>query len=231
MAHGAGLVFLRLVMSRSGWPQRRSAVTLQAQQVDLRDAQEARIGRAVRGVATAAALRLHRHVFVDKGPLLVGVALVADGIAAGRGTNLAQLRRAMHVVTIAALHQSFVDAMTVGTGKVGAGRGMAAIAKIGLSLDEQMLWFFGVMGTVAIEAAHIVAGVRGAKVALRVSLAMALQTSLTGFGARKIGEADDFRFVAATRHVFRARAVTGFASVAVFLGGLEMGCVPSNCFL
>ena len=81
------------------------------------------------------------------------------------------------------------------------------------------------VGTVAVEAAHIVAGVRGgAEAALRVRLAVALQTALAGFGARQVGEADDFGFVAAARHMFRARTMTGFASVAVFLGGLEMGC-------
>jgi hypothetical protein len=224
VAHGAGLIFLGLVVCRSGEPQGGSPVTLQTQQVDLRDAQKSRIGRAVRRVATHASFGLDRHVLVNEGTLLVGVALVANGVASGRGAHLAQLRGAMHVVTIAALHQAFIYAMAVGTGEVGTGRSMAAVAQIGLGLDEQVLRLFGMVGTVAVEATHIVAGVRGgAKVALRVGLAVAPQTALAGFGARQIREADDFRFVAAARYVFRARTVAGFASVAVLLGGLKMG--------
>src|SRR5208337_299276 len=89
VAHGAGLIFLGLVVRRSQWAQRRSAVTLQAQQVDLGHAQEARIRRAVRRMAAHAAFRLHRHVLIDEGSLLFGVTLVADRVASGSRAHLA----------------------------------------------------------------------------------------------------------------------------------------------
>jgi len=44
VAHGASLVFLRLVMSRTDRAQRWRRVTLQAEQVDLAHAQHARVG-------------------------------------------------------------------------------------------------------------------------------------------------------------------------------------------
>ena len=76
--------------------------------------------------------------------------------------------------------------MVVGTGKLGAGRGMAAVAKFGLRLDQQLALFLGVMRTVAIEAADVVAGVGGrAKVLLLAGLAVALETALAGFRTRQ----------------------------------------------
>lgn len=224
VAQNAGLILLGLVVRRPQGAKRRSAVTLQTQQVDLGHAQEARIGRAVRCVATHAAFRFYRHVLVDEWPLPIGVALVANRVPAGRGTHLTQRRGAMHVVAVAAGDEPLIHAMVVGTGKLGACRGMASVAKFGLRLDQQLALFLGVMLTVAIEAADVVAGVgRRAKVLLLASLAVALETALAGFRTRQSCETDDLGFVAAARHVLGARTVAGFTAVTILLERLKMG--------
>ena len=82
VAHRARLVFGRLVVVRTLGTLRRKGMTLQTQQFDIANAQKARIRRTVGGMTTGTAFRLHRHVFVDKGPLLIGVAFVTNRIAA-----------------------------------------------------------------------------------------------------------------------------------------------------
>ena len=56
-------------------------MALQAKHVHHAQLKESRIGGTVGHVATAAALGLHRHMFVDKGTLLIDMALVANGVA------------------------------------------------------------------------------------------------------------------------------------------------------
>ena len=67
----------------------------------------------------------------------------------------------MRVMAVTALHQTFVDPVVIGLGKIRLGRGMASVAQLGLVLDQQVLCFLGVMGRVAVETADIAAGVRG----------------------------------------------------------------------
>lgn len=223
VAQNAGLILLGLVVRRPQGAKRRSAVTLQTQQVDQGHAQKARIGRAVRRVATHAAFRLHWHVLVNEGALLIGVALVADGIASGSGTHLAQRRRAMHAMAVAAGDESLIHAMVVGTGKLGAGRGMATVAKFGLRLDQQFALFFRVMRAMAIEAADIVARVSGrAKVLLLAGLTMALETAPAGLRTRESCKAHDLRFVATAGHVLGARTVARFTAVTILFERLKM---------
>src|SRR5208283_496817 len=101
---------------------------------------------------------------------------------------------------------------------------MAAVAKFGLRLDQQLALFLGVMRAVAVEAANIVPRVSGrAKTLLLVGLAMAFQTAPARFRPRQIRETDDLGFVAAARHVLGAGTVAGFTAVAILLEGLKMG--------
>lgn len=79
-------------------------------------------------VATNTALGLDRHVLIDEWPLLVDMALVADGIAIRHGSELAGDRRAMRVVAVVALQQSLVHAVVIGFGEVCFGRSVAAVA-------------------------------------------------------------------------------------------------------
>src|SRR5579884_2369321 len=67
VAHGAGLVLLRLVMRRPDWRLRRHiahrlCVALEAKQVHLAHAHQPWVGRTMRSVAARATFRLYRQV-------------------------------------------------------------------------------------------------------------------------------------------------------------------------
>ncbi len=93
-------------------------MALQTEKVDLTDFEEPRIGGTVGSMAGDAALGLHRHVLVDEGPLLVGVALVTNGVAAGERARLPHGRGSMKVMAVVALNQAFIYAMVKRFGKV-----------------------------------------------------------------------------------------------------------------
>jgi hypothetical protein len=83
VAHGARLVFRRLVVGRSGGPLCRERMTLQAQQVHVAYPQIARVSRTVGRMTTTAALRLDRYVLVDERSLFVDMAFGANRISSG----------------------------------------------------------------------------------------------------------------------------------------------------
>jgi hypothetical protein len=117
--------------------------------------------------------------------------------------------------------------VTVRTVEVGSHRGVAAVAQLGLRLGQQVLLpFFGVVGTVTVEATYVIAGVgRARRVAMRLRLAVALEAAPAGFFAGQFREADNLRLVPAARHVLAARPVAGFTAVAILLCGLKVRCV------
>ena len=165
MAHGAGLILGGLIVC---WPAgtacrqlRRESVALQAEHVHRHDFQQARIRGTVRRVATAATLGFDWHVLVDEGTLLIGVALVTDGVSAGQGLQLANGGSPVRVMAVVALHQTFVHPVMERLGEIRFGGNMAAIAQLRLALNQQVLWLLGVMGRVAVEAADLAAGVGG----------------------------------------------------------------------
>ena len=119
-------------MGRSGRALHWERVTLQAEQVYLAHSQVAWIGGPVRRVTTAAALRLHRHVFIHKRSLFVGMALDADRVSAGHRPDLPEGSGAVDVVAVAALDETFVYAMVVRLREVGLGGNMASVAELGL---------------------------------------------------------------------------------------------------
>ena len=57
-------------------------------------------------------------MLVDERPLLVDMALVADGIPARHGSQLAYGPSSMRVMAVIALQQTLVDAVVIGLGKV-----------------------------------------------------------------------------------------------------------------
>jgi hypothetical protein len=129
-------------------------------------------------MATGAAFSLYRHVLIDEGSALIGVALVADKIPIRQLAYLPQPRRPVDVVAITALDQSFIHAMMKGPGKIRFRGGMAAVAKFGLVLHQQVLGFFGVVRGMAIQTTHLAAGVRGLrKMSLLMLFGMTTQTA------------------------------------------------------
>ena len=86
-------------------------------------------------VATGAALGLYRHMLVDEGALLVDVALVANCVPARQTPQLPHSRRPMRVVAVHALHQTFIDSVVIGFGKICLRGGMASVTQLRLALD------------------------------------------------------------------------------------------------
>src|SRR5208282_3098122 len=178
VTHGAGLILRRLIVCGPGWSagrQRgRESVALQAEHVDGHHFEEPGIGGTVGCVTSAAAFGLHRHMLVDEGSLLIDVALVADEIAAGQRPQLKDSSGPMRVVAVVALHQTLVDPVVIGFGKICLGRGVACVAQLGLALDQQVLFVLSVMGIVAVETSDIAAGVGGfSEMGLFMSFAVA----------------------------------------------------------
>ena len=178
VTHGAGLIFRGLIVYRTdraaGRQRGRESVAPQTEHVHRHHIQQSRISRAVRRVATGTAFGFHGHVFVDEGALFIGVAFVANEIAARQAPNLPHDSCSMRIVAVAASHQALVNAVMIRLGKIRLGRDMASIAQLRLLLDEKELFFLGVMGRVAVETSDIVTGVGGlGEMRLFVSFAVA----------------------------------------------------------
>jgi hypothetical protein len=156
-------------------------MALQAEHVHEADFEKPRVGGTVGSVATAAAFGFHRYMLVNKRPLLIDMALVANGIAARQSAHLPDGCCSMWAMTVIALHQTLIDAMVEGLGEIGLGRDVAAVAQLGLALDQEVLFLRGVVRRVAIEAADIAAGVGGfRKMRLLATFAVASQAASAG---------------------------------------------------
>src|ERR1035441_3455129 len=115
VAHGARLIFIGLVVQRQ---ERREPVALNAQIVNVVAGQEPRIVRAMRHMACRAAFGLHGQMVEDERPALLRMAFEAD-LVLRRADLRGFWQAAVNVVTVLALHQSFVHPMMEGTVKVG----------------------------------------------------------------------------------------------------------------
>src|SRR5262249_35061999 len=131
-------------------------------EIHLAALEQARIRRAMRGMAGGTTVDLYHRGVEDKGPGLVGVALEADGVARGRGAELARFESARLIGAINALDQAFVNAMVEGTGECLLHLQVAVETELGLLLAQQVLGFLGIVRIVAVGAADIVLQVRGA---------------------------------------------------------------------
>lgn len=128
----------------------------------------------MRRVATGATLGFHGNMLVDKRALLIDVTFPADGIATGQGAHLADGRGSVGIMAIAALDQALIHTVMKGFGEIGFGGGVAAITKLRLAFDQQLLLIPGMMRRMAIEAADLAAGMGGfRKMRLLVTVAVA----------------------------------------------------------
>ena len=161
VAHRARLVFGGLIVPGTGRPLRGKRMTLQAQQVHLAHTQIARISRPVGSVTAATALGLYWNVFIDEGPHLVCMAFSANRIPARHGSYLPESGGAVNIVAITAVDETLIHAMVIGLGEISFRRGVAPVTEIWLVLHKQVLRFLGVMRGVTIQAANVIARVRG----------------------------------------------------------------------
>ena len=151
VAHGAGLVFLSLVVGRSdgrlrGHVAQRKGMALQTKQIDLTHSQQTRVGRAVRSVATNATFGLYWQVLENERSLFFGMALETDLILGRAGTQLLRQEASVLVVAIRALHQSLVYPMPVGAAEFGLDLSVALVAKLWLPLHQQGPLPLGMVG-------------------------------------------------------------------------------------
>ena len=163
VAEGAGLILLRLVVEarcsgRAG--RRRLGMATDAQEIHLVLHQQPLIRRTMRRVANGATLDF-RLVLVDKRPLLLAVALVADRVSGRVGAQLLRAVRAVRAVAIVALDQTLGDAMMKRPRELRPDILMAAIAKFrGLRL-HQKLALLGMVRGVAVDAGDAIGQVHG----------------------------------------------------------------------
>ena len=68
-------------------------------------------------------------VLVDEGPLLFGVALIANLVVTVGSTELMRQKSSMRIVAVGALQQSFVDAMVKWPGELSADIQMARVTE------------------------------------------------------------------------------------------------------
>ena len=121
----------------AGFPVGRGIrVALQAQEINVANAQHVRVGTAVRDMTRLAALNLHRFVLKNERPLFVRVAGKTNLVLRRRCAHLLWPRCAMRIVAIRALHQPFVHAMMKGHLKLGLLLQVAAVAKLRLLFDQ-----------------------------------------------------------------------------------------------
>lgn len=85
----------------------RVAVTLQAELAHARTIQQLRIRRTVRRMTRRTAFHFQRRVLENEWSLLVRMTLQTTRVGASRQTRLFELKAAVWIVTIAALHQPF----------------------------------------------------------------------------------------------------------------------------
>src|SRR5580765_4640096 len=188
-------------------------VALKAQQVYVAAPQQTRVGRSMRHVAGDAALGLDGSMLPGEWTGLVGVAVEADHVLRGGGTQLAPHEAAVLVMAIAADQQAFIHAMVIGLGKIGLDFEVAAITQGGLRGLQKLAVDLGRMHRVAINATHVVLQMRGAeKIGMLFPELMASQAALGGLLARQAGKADDLVRIGGLSVGF-ARSMAGFTTL------------------
>ncbi len=183
-------------------------------------------------VARPAAIDLYRRVFVDKRPLLIGVAFETDCVLRGGSHHLFGPRGAVRIVAIGALNESFIHSMMERHIELRLLLQMAGIAKLRLGFLQQEFAGFGMVWRVAGDATNAVGRVDGVDgVHLMRTARVAGETAAINFLGRMIfTEDEDFADVPATRDVRGAGAMTIFATV--FADAAFLVCLlPVRAFL
>lgn len=118
------------------------------------------MGRTVRRVTGLTALGLDSRVFEYKWTLLVAVAVETDGVLSRRVTKLSARAR-MCVMTICAVHQAFVDAVTKRLIEIRFDLLVARVAQVPGLVHQEILGVLWPMNVVTGSAADASPGVNG----------------------------------------------------------------------
>ena len=173
----------------------------------------------------AALVRFHRRVFEYEGTHGVGVAFGANRELAGSGSDLMTRLRAVRIVAVTALHQSYINAVTIGPGELSLLRSVASKAKVGLRLHQHEIYVFGFVWAVAGGATDTVGKMGGFREVLGFETGLVTPgADGSGLRRRECLKADDFSYIPAAVNVRLTRAVAALASVLI---AFEQCCVRS----
>src|SRR5690348_8753012 len=157
-------------------------MTLEAQHVHRRDPQQASTHRAMRGVATDAAVQADGRMLEHERPLFFTMAAQANIIFAGRGPQPAPAHGSVRIVAVLALYEAFVHAMAEWFAEFRFLLVMAAIAELRRLLDQERALHFSDVRRMAIDARHAVAGMGAARpVAVLLAEFVATQAAAADF--------------------------------------------------
>ena len=200
---------------------KRICVALQAKQVDVAHPEHVNIRAAMRNMTGRATLDLYGLVFEHKRPLLIGVARDTNCVLCWGGSHLLGTNGAVRIVTIRALHQSFVNKMAERHFKLGLLLEVARVTQRGLRFRQQKLSGFRVVWRVARHATDIALRVnRVDGVHVLRTTRMATHTTGIDFLGRGILERENFGFVAPAVNVRFPGTMAPFAALPLrtFLG-------------
>lgn len=197
-------------------------MALVAQRGNRRHIQQPRILRAVRRMASGATLSPDRSVLEREWPTHINVALGADGVLVGRGSQIDQIERAVRVMAVGALDQAFIHPVVNRQIELRFLVSVAPVAEPRLRSLQEVFLCLAVVYAVAADATHICLSVRRTlEVGMRRP--MAAQTRRIHFLVRMLRGVEDLRDIAASVNVRLACPVavfTGHAIGAVHLGHL-----------
>ena len=144
------------------------------------------------GMAGNAAFSLDGGMFPGKGTSFVRMAVEADLVLRGGGTQLVLHKAAVLVVAVAATDQAFIHAMVKWLGKIRLDFKMAAVTQGRLGRFQKLAVYFGRMHRVAVHAANVILEVLlTQEVGMFFTKLMAGEAALGRLLARERGKADD----------------------------------------
>ncbi len=230
VAHGACLVFGRLIVGRS---RRRAccavhvrSVTTQTEKVDIVDLQQSRISRAVRRVARQATfIRLYRCMLEDEGPHRIRVAFRADRKLTCRRPYLMARLRTVRIMAVTALNETNIDTMAVRPRELRLLLRVAPEAQLGLRLHQHEVNVVRFVRAVTTGTAYAVGQVFRFReiLGLKAGL-MTLSTDCRGLGRAQCLESDDLGDIASAINMCLSGAMAGLTAVLIALQEGSMWC-------
>ena len=148
MAQSASLILLCLIVE--SWRCRcpsihRQGVALETEEIHLAALQQAGIRRTMRRMARCTAFGFHHRVFVNERTGFVGVAFEANRVLCCRRAQLPRQISAVRIVTVIALHETFVHTVMKCLRELLLCLQMATVTKLRLLLLHEDLTLLGIV--------------------------------------------------------------------------------------
>lgn len=210
-----------------GWRARsrevhRCRMALQAERVHIAHLQQAGIRRAMRRVATGAAVRLYHGVFIDEWPSRLRVTLGADHVLISDSSELVALERAMWIVTVSAFEQPFIDRVMEGLLEGHLDVSMTVFAELRLRHPEQGRLALEIVNAMTTDATQARPGVRGT-LEVRMRRGMTIKACSVNLLRGRLGETEEKLVdITAAFDVRLARPVTAFTGALALVHERQM---------